>query len=131
VTVVDSSAVIAVLREEPDATVYADALQRVEHPCMSAGTLLELGTVLLHKKGAASISELYRFLDLARIKVFPVTEAHARRAIDAYRLFGKCTRHRAQLNFGDCFAYSLAKDLDEPLLYKGSDFSQTDIQSAL
>jgi ribonuclease VapC len=72
--------------------------------------------------------ELLRAADLA---IEPVTEAQAGIAREAYRDFGKGSGHRAQLNFGDCFAYALAKVTGEPLLFKGSDFSQTDITSAL
>jgi ribonuclease VapC len=98
---------------------------------MSAGTLIEVGTVVLHKRGERRLQELYDLLNFSEIAVIAVTEAHARLAIDAYRRFGKCTQHPAQLNFGDCFSYALAKTLDQPLLFKGNDFSQTDIRSAL
>jgi ribonuclease VapC len=131
VTVVDSSAVIAVLRAEADARVYAEALQRILPLFMSAGSLLEIGTVVLHKRGANRLSDMYRLLELSRVEIVPVSERHARDAIDAYGRFGKSTRHPAQLNFGDCFSYALAKALDLPLLYKGRDFSETDIRSAL
>ena len=98
---------------------------------MSAGTLLEVGTVVLHKRGAGRLPELYELIELVRIEIAPVTERRARDAVDAYARFGKSTKHPAQLNFGDCFAYALAKELNQPLLYKGDDFSQTDIRSAL
>jgi ribonuclease VapC len=74
---------------------------------------------------------MYHLIEISQIEVLPVTEVHARFAIGAYSLFGKCTRHPAQLNFGDCFSYALAKVRDEPLLYKGDDFAKTDIRSAL
>ena len=130
-TVVDSSAIIAVLRAEPDAPVYARALQEFESLSMSAGSLIETGTVLLHKRGGDSISNLYRLIELSQIEIISVSERHARAAIDAYARFGKCTRHPAQLNYGDCFSYALAKGLDRPLLYKGDDFAKTDVRSAL
>jgi len=122
---------MAVLRAEPDAQRYANALQRLAPLFMSAGTLIEVGTVVLHKRGERRLQELYDLLKFSEIAVIAVTEAHARLAIDAYRRFGKCTQHPAQLNFGDCFSYALAKTLDQPLLFKGNDFSQTDIRSAL
>jgi ribonuclease VapC len=131
VTVVDTSALIAVLRAEPDAPRYADALQRFEALRMSAGTLLEVGTVVLHKRGPGRLPELYDLIKLVRIEISPVTERHARDAVEAYGRFGRSTKHPAQQNFGDCFAYALAKELNEPLLYKGDDFSKTDIRSAL
>lgn len=130
-TVVDSSALIAVLRAESDAPRFADALQSREFLFMSAGTLLEVGTVVLHKRGASRLPELFDLIRLAQIEIAPVSERHAREAIDAYARFGKCTRHPAQLNFGDCFSYALARELDQPLLYKGDDFAKTDIRSAL
>ena len=130
-TVVDSSAVIAVLRAEPDDPIYAGVLEQHESLFMSAGTLIELGTVLLHKRGRGAISELYRLLEASWVEIVPVSERHARDAIDAYARFGRCTRHPAQLNYGDCFSYALARALDQPLLYKGDDFARTDIRSAL
>ncbi len=130
-TIVDTSALMAVLRSEPDAPLYAEALQSLEPLTMSAGTLLEVGTVVLHKRGPARIPELYELIRFSQIEIAPVSERHAHSAIEAYQRFGKCTRHPAQLNFGDCFAYALAKELDRPLLYKGDDFSKTDIRSAL
>jgi ribonuclease VapC len=131
VTVVDTSALMAVLRSEPDASLFAEALQTLDPLHMSAGTLLEVGTVVLHKRGMARIPELYSLIAFAGIEIAPVSEAQVHDAIDAYRRFGKCTRHPAQLNFGDCFAYALAKELDQPLLYKGNDLSATDVRSAL
>jgi ribonuclease VapC len=122
---------MAVLRAEPDAQRYANALQRLAPLFMSAGTLIEVGTVVLHKRGERRLQELYDLLKFSEIVAIAVTEAHAHLAIDAYRRFGKCTQHPAQLNFGDCFSYALAKTLDQPLLFKGNDFSQTDIRSAL
>ena len=130
-TVVDTSALVAVLRGEPDTPRYIDALQTLDPLYISAGTLLEVGTVVLHKRGASWLPELFKLVRFSQIEVMPVSEAHARDAIGAYEQFGKCTRHPAQLNFGDCFAYALAKSLALPLLYKGNDFSQTDIRSAL
>lgn len=130
-TVVDSSAILAVLRGEPDARRYAEALEGIDRLFMSAGSLLEVGAVVLQKGGAGRLPEMYRLLELAQIEVVAVSERHAREAIDAYRRYGKCTRHPARLNFGDCFSYALAKDLDQPLLYKGDDFARTDIRTAL
>lgn len=130
-TVVDTSALVAVLRAEPDALRYASALQNLDDLSMSAGTLLEVGTVVLHKRGMARLPELFELIAFTHIAIAPVSEWHAKAAIDAYGRFGKCTRHPAQLNFGDCFAYALAKELNQSLLYKGDDFSKTDVLSAL
>ena len=129
-TVVDSSAFVAVLRSEPDADRFADALERIDPLFMSAGTLLEIGTVVLHKRGTERIADMFNLISVAQIGIVPVSEEQARAAIDAYGRFGKCTRHPAQLNYGDCFSYALAKTSDLPLLYKGDDFAKTDIRSA-
>ena len=98
---------------------------------MSAGTLLELGIVFLHREGAPLVADLFDLIRISRIEIVPVSEDHARDAILAYSRFGKASRHPARLNHGDCFAYSLAKALDQPLLFKGDDFARTDIRSAL
>ena len=122
---------MALLRAEPDAPLFAAALESITPLTMSAGTLQELGIVVLHKRGPKRLPELFDLIEAIGIDIAPVSEQSARDAIDAYSRFGKGTRHPAQLNFGDCFAYALAKALDEPLLYKGDDFAQTDIRSAL
>jgi ribonuclease VapC len=131
VTVVDSSAVIAVLTMESDAPLYAEALQAIEPLFMSAGTLLEIGTVALHREGPKLVDDAYALIELSKVEVVAFSAAHARAAIEAYARFGKSTQHPAQLNFGDCFSYALAKELNRPLLYKGDDFARTDIRSAL
>ncbi|MBA3516517.1 MAG: type II toxin-antitoxin system VapC family toxin [Rhizobiales bacterium] len=130
-TVVDSSAVISIMLGEDDAATFASALQRTDSLQMSAGTLLELGTVALHKGGATSLSDLFEIMSVARIIVAPFSEDHARTAIDAYKRFGKGSQHPAKLNFGDCFSYALAKSLGATLLFKGNDFVHTDIRPAL
>ena len=130
-TVVDSSAFVAVLRSEPDADRFVLALERTEPLLMSAGTLLEIGTVVLHKRALEKAADMFEMISTAQIEIVPVSETQARAAIDAYGRFGKCTRHPAQLNYGDCFSYALAKTSDLPLLYKGDDFAKTDIRSAL
>ena len=122
---------MAVLRAEADAPRFAAALESITPLTMSAGTLQELGIAVLHKRGPKRLPELFDLIEAIGIDIAPVSEQSARDAIDAYSRFGKGTRHPAQLNFGDCFAYALAKALDEPLLYKGDDFARTDIRSAL
>lgn len=129
--VVDSSAVMAVLLSELDADQFREAFEQLEFLSMSAGTLVELGTVALHRQGSELLLRVYRFLEYAQIEIIPVSDEHARRAIDAYSRFGRGTGHPAGLNFGDCFAYALARADGAPLLYKGGDFALTDIRSAL
>jgi ribonuclease VapC len=129
--IVDTSAIIAIVRLESDAERYTRAIEEATECRISAANLLESAIVL---DGGRDPIVSRRFDDLcreARLLIEPVTEAQARIAREAYRDFGKGSGHPAQLNFGDCFAYALAKDLREPLLFKGADFSRTDISSAL
>jgi ribonuclease VapC len=129
--IVDSSAIIAILQQESDAETLFNRLRSDAPASMSAASWLETAIVVDAKRDPAASSELDRFLDRVGIKIVPVDEEQARIARQAYRDFGKGSGHPARLNFGDCFAYSAAKALDEPLLYKGTDFGQTDVRSAL
>jgi ribonuclease VapC len=127
--IVDSSVIIAVLRDEPDAYAISEALQAISICRMSALTYVEAAVVT---DGNRNPVLSRRFDDLLRdlsVRVEPVTLRQAERARQAYRDFGK-GRHKAGLNFGDCFAYALAKELDEPLLFKGNDFRYTDVEVA-
>jgi ribonuclease VapC len=128
--IVDTSVVIAILRDEPDAAAISEALGRPEVRRMSAVSYVEAAVVV---DGNRNPVLSRRFDDLLRdveIAVEPVTFNQARIAREAYRDFGK-GRHRAGLNLGDCFAYALAKEKGETLLFKGNDFSHTDIEPAL
>lgn len=128
--IVDTSALIAILRDEPDAAVYARAIAAAARRRISAANFLEAAVVI---DGSRDPVASRRFDDLVReagLVIEPVTPQQARIARDAYRDFGRGSGHAAKLNFGDCFAYALAKDLDEPLLYKGDDFSHTDVTPA-
>ena len=129
--VVDSSAFLAILRGEEDAPIFAAAFETPEPLRMSAGTLLEVGIVVLHKREASRVSDMHELVALFEIEIIPVTVEHAHIAIQAYSRFGKGTGHPARLNYGDCFSYALAKSLDAPLLFKGHEFAHTDIRSAL
>jgi ribonuclease VapC len=125
--IVDTSALIAILRDEPDAAFFAGAIENASQRRLSAANFLEASVVV---DGARDPVASRRFDDLikeAGIVISPVTEAQARIAREAYRDFGKGSGHPAQLNFGDCFAYALAKVTGEPLLFKGNDFIHTDI----
>jgi len=128
--IVDSSAVLAVLNREPDAEVFQEAMLTAA-PCrMSVANLLETSIVVEGRGGAEAGHELDAFLEYAQVVASPVTVEHLEAARMAWRRFGK-GRHPAGLNFGDCFAYALARVADEPLLYKGNDFARTDIPAAL
>lgn len=130
-TVVDSSAVIAILRQEPDADIYLDALDQAEELRMSAANHLEAAIVIDSARDPVASRRFDQFIAEAGIRVEPLTPSQARIARDAYRDYGKGSGHKASLNFGDCLAYALAKETGEPLLFKGDDFSATDIAAAL
>lgn len=129
--IVDTSAIMAVLREEPEATVILRMLVTAPRLSMSAGSWIELAAVTTRSVDAQEYDAAEQLFARARIRVEPVTLDHAILAREAYRRFGRGTRHEADLNFGDCFAYALAKATGEPLLFKGNDFNHTDVISAL
>lgn len=127
--IVDSSAVLAILFGEPDARRHAAAIMGA-HPCrMSVANVLEASIVVERRAGEAAGHDLDALLERAGIELVPVTVEHLDAARRAWRRFGK-GNHPAALNFGDCFAYALARTTGEPLLFKGGDFSQTDIDRA-
>ena len=127
--IVDSSAVLAILFSEPDARRHAGAIMAAS-PCrMSVANVLEASIVVERRGGNTAGHELDTFLERAEIELVPVTVEHLEAARRAWRRFGR-GNHPAALNFGDCFAYALAKATGEALLFKGKDFAQTDIESA-
>jgi ribonuclease VapC len=126
--IVDSSAIVAILRAEPDAEKFAKAIKSAPKRRVSAASYVEAAVVI---DGGGDPVASRRFDDFFRVSgvvVEVVTPKQAELARQAYRDFGK-GRHKAGLNFGDCFAYALAKEMDEPLLFKGKDFSHTDIEA--
>ncbi|MBL8315107.1 MAG: type II toxin-antitoxin system VapC family toxin [Rubrivivax sp.] len=129
--IVDSSAIIAILFGEPDAAIYANAIATAsaapQGVRISAVTYVEAAAVVESQISAAGAQQFDAFMRRAGIVVEAMTEQHALLARQAYADFGK-GRHPAGLNFGDCFSYALAKASREPLLFKGKDFSQTDIE---
>ncbi|RIK37360.1 MAG: hypothetical protein DCC55_24585 [Chloroflexi bacterium] len=127
--VIDSSAILALLSNEPEAVRFAEVIAAADRRLMSAASLLETAIVIEARHGPAGSQKLDELIATAQILIEPVTIEQITVARLAYRTYGK-GRHPAGLNFGDCFAYALAKLMDEPLLYKGNDFSQTDIQVA-
>lgn len=129
--ILDTSAVIAILRDEPDAVEFARAIEVAPSRRMSAVNWVEAAVVLEGGRGAVSGRALDALVTEAAIEIVPVGIEQARLARAAYRDFGRGSGHAAQLNFGDCFAYALAKETGERLLFKGDDFSETDIASAL
>lgn len=128
--IVDTSAIMAILRCEADAPRFSDAIAAADIRRISAASYLEVAIVIDASRDPIASHRVDEILAEADIVVEPVTEAQARRARAAYRDFGRASGHPARLNFGDCFAYALAKDRAEPLLFKGGDFAQTDVKVA-
>lgn len=124
--VIDTSALLAILQREPDSRVFNEAIEAAPSRLLSAGNFVEVSIVVEARTGAAGIRELDHFLETAGIEVVDVDGRQAIEARRAFQIYGK-GRHRAGLNFGDCFAYALAKIRAQPLLYKGEDFSATDV----
>jgi ribonuclease VapC len=129
--VVDTSALVAFLRDEPEAPSIRDALSATTRSLVSALTLYEARTVLWGRFGPVMLQGLDDLLADAGTEVKPFDPEQSRLAFAAYRRFGKGSGHRARLNLCDCAAYALATSLDLPLLYKGDDFPHTDVRSAL
>ena len=127
--IIDSSAILAILLREPDAGRFEDAIADAWPRRMTAVALLESAMVVEGRGGAGAGDELDALLKRARIELVPVTQEHVDVARQAWRRFGK-GNHPATLNFGDCFAYALAEVSGEPLLFKGDDFTLTDIEAA-
>lgn len=129
--ILDTSAIIAILRNETEAPVFAKAVEKAAHRRISAVNYVESAAVIDASRDPIASRRFDDLLREAQVAVEPVTEAQARLARQAYRDFGKGSGHPAKLNFGDCFAYALAKARNESLLFKGDDFSQTDVADAL
>ncbi len=127
--IIDTSALIAILRNEPDALRFAEAIEAAGERRISAATYVELGAVIDGARDPVASRRVDELLAAASIDIEPVTEEQARIAREAYRDFGKGSGHAANLNFGDCFAYAAARATGQPLLFKGQDFTRTDIEA--
>lgn len=127
--ILDTSALCAIFFEEPESDVYIQMIYDADHCRMSAANFVELAMVIEGQMGPEASRQCDMFFRRAEITIEPVTVEHAHLARQGFLDFGR-GRHPAGLNFGDCFAYALAKATDEPLLYKGMDFSKTDVRSA-
>jgi ribonuclease VapC len=128
--IIDSSALVAILRAEPDREIYLRAITNAQQRMIAAPTLLETTMVLGGGQDTAILEQLDAFVLQARLQVLPFTAAHAAVAREAFLRYGK-GRHPAGLNFGDCIAYATARLEGLPLLFKGQDFRRTDIAPAL
>jgi ribonuclease VapC len=126
--IVDSSAIIAIVTEEPGSEVYLRALLASPSRRVSAATLLEAAIVVDRHPNPLAAPKFDRLIERLRLAVEPVNAAQVAIARTAYKRYGRGSGHPAKLNFGDCFAYALAKDLDEPLLFVGQDFVHTDVR---
>ena len=128
--VLDTSALLALLLDEPEAEDFRAAVEEYTTRLVSAATLLETALVIEARKGEPGGRELDTLIHKADVVVVPVDAEHVSEARRAYRRFGK-GRHAAGLNFGDVFAYALARTAGEPLLFKGDDFAKTDIRRVI
>lgn len=129
--IVDSSAIVAIVRDESDADHFANALAGASIAAMSAVNWMEVAIIVDSANDPVASRRFDELVRVARIDIVAVTPDHAVKAREAYRDFGKGSGHRARLNFGDCFAYALATSTGRPLLFKGDDFTHTDLTSAL
>lgn len=129
--IVDASAVLAILLLEDETPRFAKAIADALQVRMSAATYLEAAIVVDRRGDPVLRRRFDQLIAEAGITIEPFTAQQARIAREAYRDFGRASGHIANLNFGDCFSYALAKEKDEPLLFKGKDFIHTDIQAAV
>ena len=129
--IVDTSALMAILLGEPETVTFATMLDAADDLSISAATFLEFSIVIDARRNPALSNQVEEILERYDIYIEHITTEQARIARQAYRDFGKGSGHRANLNFGDCFAYALARVKREPLLYKGDDFVHTDLRSAV
>ena len=126
--IIDTSVVVAMIRQEAEANQFSEVLRRASTVRLSAASYVELAIVIDGLGDPIASGMLDEVLKAYRVMIEPLSEAQARIARTAYRQFGKGSGHPARLNMGDCFSYALARDLGEPLLFKGGDFTLTDIE---
>jgi ribonuclease VapC len=129
--IVDTSAVIAIIKAEPEAEAFALAMEAADTIRISAGTLLEASIVADGYRNPKLSARFDEIVEHPKVVIEPLTAEQAKIARQAYRDYGRGSGHPANLNFGDCFSYALARDKREPILYKGDDFVHTDLRSAM
>jgi ribonuclease VapC len=128
--VIDTSAMLAILLDEPERAGFIAAIEKEATRAMSVASFVECSLVLDARFGPDAVRDLDLFIARAHVSLVPIDTDQAYAARQAYRRFGK-GRHAAALNFGDCFAYALARTMAEPLLFKGADFALTDVEQAI
>jgi ribonuclease VapC len=126
--VIDTSAVLAILQNEPQRRAFNTAIEAADKRSLSAASFVETSIIVEARYGAEGVRDLDLFIAKAQVALIAVDAEQAHLARQAFRLFGK-GRHPAGLNFGDCFSYALARFFGEALLYKGSDFGRCDVES--
>ena len=126
--ILDTSAIVAILQDEPEAGAFTQAVEQNRPVRLSAANWLEAAVVVDGNRSPALSRRFDEFLREAGVAVEPVTAQQAELAREAYRAYGRGSGHPAHLNFGDCFAYALAMERDEALLFKGRDFANTDVR---
>jgi ribonuclease VapC len=129
--IVDSSVLIAILKREPERAIFSALLETTQDVKISAATYFDASIVIDSLRQPATSRMLDDVIERSRIAIEPVTAEQAGIARQAYRDYGRGSGHPANLNFGDCFSYALARDKRESLLYKGDDFVHTDLRSAI
>ena len=129
--ILDTSALIAILQDEPESGEFLDAIENADAVKISTVSALETSLVMKGRYGSEGVKRLHTLLALIEAEEIPFSTSQRECAEKAFSLYGKGQGHRAQLNFGDCCAYALAKTLVEPLLFKGKDFIHTDIENAV
>jgi len=128
--IIDTSAIVAILKREPEEMAFAQLLESTPHVKISAATYFETCVVIDSLRQPTMSRALDDLFDRAQIAIEPVTGEQARIARQAYRDYGRGSGHPANLNFGDCFSYALARSMREPILFKGADFLHTDLRPA-
>jgi ribonuclease VapC len=129
--IVDTSALVAILKDEPEADLLTRSLLIADVALLSAASFVEVAMVIDGRRDAVASHQLDNLITHARIRIEPVDEAQTVVARQAFRDYGKGSGHPAKLNFGDCFSYALASVTGHPLLFKGDDFGHTDVRSVL
>lgn len=128
--VLDTSALLAILQDEPERRAFNEAIEQADSRSLSTASFVEVSLVIEARHGADGLADLDLFLAKAEIELVPVDVEQAHAGRRAFSRYGR-GRHPAGLNFGDCFSYALAEVLGEPLLFKGDDFAQTDVEPAV